>query len=65
MQRKNTVAHSGHGTNKILSRRGVAKGGARGGRPPPQSQKNHSLKKAKSVEKFGGGTRYILEAETD
>jgi hypothetical protein len=42
---------------------GVAKGGDR---PPPQSKKTHSLKKAKSVEKLGGGgTRYILEAETD
>ena len=48
---------------------GVAKGGrgGEGGRSPPQSQKKHSLKKAKSVEKLGGGggTRYILEAETD
>ena len=47
---------------------GVAKGG-KGGRaiaPPPNRKKKHSLKKAKSVEKLGGGgTRYILEAETD
>ena len=43
---------------------GVAKGGDRP--PPPQSKKTHSLKKAKSVEKLGGGGyRYILEAETD
>jgi hypothetical protein len=46
-------------------RSGVAKG-RRGGRPPPQSQKKHYLKKAKSGEKLGGGgTRYIPEAETD
>ena len=46
-----------------LPSRGVAKGG----RPPPNRKKNHSLKKAKSVEKWGGGggTRYIPEAETD
>ena len=46
---------------------GVAKGGARGGGRPPNRKKIHSLKKAKSVEKLGGGggTRYILEAETD
>ena len=39
---------------------GVAKGG-RGGQlpPPPQSQKNHSLKKAKSVEKLGGGGVHV------
>ena len=43
----------------------------RGGRPPPHPpnrHKNHSLKKAKSVENFffgGGGTRYMPEAETD
>ena len=29
-------------------------GVAKGGRSPPQSQKKHSLKKAKSVEKLGG-----------
>ena len=46
---------------------GRSQGGARGGDRPPQSQKNHSLKKAKSVEKWGGGggTCYIPEAETD
>ena len=33
----------------------MCSGVAKGGRPPPQSQKNHSLKKAKSVEKLGGG----------
>jgi hypothetical protein len=32
-----------------------SQGGGEGGRPPPQSQKNHYLKKAKSVEKLGGG----------
>ena len=34
--------------------------------PLPNRHKNHSLKKAKSVENFflGGGTRYMLEAET-
>ena len=40
----------------------------RGGRPPPpphNRHKNHSLKKAKSVENLGGGTRYMREAETD
>ena len=42
-------------------------GGEEGATAPPQSQKKHSLKKAKSVQKLGGGggTRYILEAETD
>jgi hypothetical protein len=41
---------------------GVAKGGEGGG----EGRKNHSLKKAKSVEKWGGGgTRYMFEAETD
>ena len=40
--------------------------GARGGgATAPNRHKNHSLKKAKSVEKWGGeGTRYMLEAET-
>ena len=32
-----------------------SQGGARGGGRSPQSQKKHSLKKAKSVEKLGGG----------
>ena len=38
-----------------------------GGATAPQIAKKHSLKKVKSVEKLGvgGGTRYILEAETD
>ena len=47
---------------------GVAKGGARGGDRPPNRKKKHSLKKAKSVEKLGGGGGVhatILEAETD
>ena len=44
---------------------GVAEGGERP--PPPNRHKNHSLKKAKSVEKWrgGGGVRNMLEAETD
>jgi hypothetical protein len=42
---------------------GVAEGGER---PPPNRHKNHSLKKAKSVEKWrGGGVRNMLEGETD
>ena len=36
-------------------------GVAKGGRAPPQSQKNHSLKKAKSIEKLGGGG-YTLQS---
>ena len=45
---------------------GRSQGGARGGDRPPNRKKNHSLKKAKFVEKWGGGgTRYIPEAETD
>ena len=49
------------------STQGRSQGGARGGDRPPNRQKTHSLKKAKSVEKWGGGggTRYIPEAETD
>jgi hypothetical protein len=43
-----------------------SQGGARGGDRPPNHKKKHYLKKAKSVEKLGGGgTRYIPEAETD
>jgi hypothetical protein len=34
---------------------GVAKGGRGGATAPPNRKKNHSLKKAKSVEKLGGG----------
>ena len=39
----------------------------RGGRPPPNRHtENHFLKKAKSVEKLGGGgTHYMFEAETN
>ena len=42
--------------NNLYRFSGVAKGrgGGEGG-DRPQSQKNHSLKKAKSVEKLGGG----------
>ena len=36
----------------IIGLSGVAMGGDA---PPPNHQKNHSLKKAKSVEKWGGG----------
>ncbi len=35
--------------------RGVAKGGQGGATAPPIAKKNRSLKKAKSVEKWGGG----------
>jgi hypothetical protein len=35
---------------------GVARGGDR---PPPIATKNHSLKKAKSVEKLGGGGLHV------
>ena len=44
---------------------GVSKGG--GDRPPPNRHKNHCLKKVISVEKlgWGGGTRYMPEAEND
>ena len=38
---------------------GATSGVAKGGRPPPQSQKKHSLKKAKSVEKLGGGGVHV------
>jgi hypothetical protein len=41
---------------------GVAKGGRGGQPPPPPIAKTHSLKKAKSVEKFGGG--YTLHARS-
>ena len=54
--------------NKPQLNRGVAKGGQGGATAPPIAKKNHSLKKAKSIEKWGeggGGTRYIPEAETD
>ena len=44
---------------------GRSQGGARGGDRPPNRKKKHFLKKAKSVEKWGGGTRYIPESETD
>jgi hypothetical protein len=39
----------------VLVRQWRSQGGARGGRSPPQSQKNYYLKKAKSVEKLGVG----------
>ena len=35
--------------------------------PPPNRHKNHPFRKAKSVDKLwggGGGTRYMLEAES-
>ena len=39
---------------------------SQGGGDHPPNRKKNSLKKAKSVEKLGGGgTRYILEGETD
>ena len=62
-----TVTFSCQAVTKYDWFSGVAKG-ERGGAtaPPPNRKKNHSLKKAKSVEKLGGGgTRYIPEAETD
>ena len=39
-----------------------SQGGGEGGTtaPPPNRHKNHSLKKAKSIEKLGGGTRYMF-----
>jgi hypothetical protein len=36
-----------------------ARGGGGGGEPPPNRHKNHSLKKAKSVEKLGGGGLHV------
>jgi hypothetical protein len=53
---------------KFLSTYISAQWRSQGGRAPPHPKrhKNNSLKKAKSVEKFfGGSTRYMLEAETD
>jgi hypothetical protein len=41
--------------NKYIYISGVAKGGARGEDRPPPNRKKNSLKKAKSVEKLGGG----------
>ena len=36
-----------------------SQGGARGGDRPPNRKKNHSLKKAKSVEKLGEGGVHV------
>ena len=47
---------------------GVVKRGRGGGATPPQLPQKNYLKKAKSVQKLGGGgggTCYMLEAETD
>jgi hypothetical protein len=40
-----------------------SQGGARGSDRPPQSKKNHSLKKAKSVEKLGGGGVHVTSSK--
>ena len=52
-----------------------SQGGARGGDRPPNRKKKHSLKKAKSVERLGGGVhvtspklkliKYIATKEND
>ncbi len=49
---------------RIIYPQGRSQGGGKGGRPPPPiTKKKHSLKKAKSVEKWGGGgAEYTLHA---
>jgi hypothetical protein len=51
--------NSGQITCTVPDCSGIAKGGTKGARPPPNRHTNHSLKKAKSVDKFFFGGVHV------